>query len=65
MRLLLQRWNPVAGGDDGLLGERDGGSLKLADVRTVIEELAFEAHTAHPEQTDSADIPQRSIFRPR
>ena len=43
--LLMLRWNRQIGADKALLEELGDPSLKLSDVREVLEELAFAVHT--------------------
>jgi formylglycine-generating enzyme required for sulfatase activity len=58
VELLLQRWNETSGADQGLLEALQIPTLKLGDLREVMEQLAFDAHTAHAGKGGVADIPE-------
>ncbi len=62
VELLLQRWNENIGADRGLLDELQIPTLKLDDLRHVIERLAFEAHAAHAGREGVADIPEGDLI---
>ncbi|MEK7324367.1 MAG: SUMF1/EgtB/PvdO family nonheme iron enzyme, partial [Chloroflexota bacterium] len=67
VELLLQRWNETSGADRSLLDALQIPTLKLANLREVIEQLAFEAHTAHIGKEGTADISETDLldaFRP-
>jgi len=67
VELLLQRWNESTGTDRGLLDALQTPTLKLADVREVIEQVAFEAHAANIGREGTADIAETELleaFRP-
>ena len=54
--LLMTRWNQKVGADKALLDELDIPSLKLSDLREVLEELAFNLHERDVSSAASADI---------
>ncbi|MBI5829590.1 MAG: SUMF1/EgtB/PvdO family nonheme iron enzyme [Chloroflexi bacterium] len=67
VELLLQRWNEPTGADISLLEQLQTPTLTLANFRTVIEKLAFEAHAMHIGKEGAADIPEAALldaFRP-
>ncbi len=67
VELLLQRWNEPSGADRGLLDTLQVPSLKLADLRGVIERVAYDAHAGHIDRPGPADIPGPALleaFRP-
>ena len=55
VELLLQRWNATSGAD-ALRGELAMPQLKLADVRDVLQKLAFELHEESAGRQGSLDI---------
>ena len=55
VELLLQRWNAPSGAD-ALRGELAMPQLKLADVRDVLQKLAFELHEESAGRQGSLDI---------
>ena len=54
--LLMTRWNQKVGADKALLDELNIPSLKLSDLREVLEELAFKLHERDVSSEGSADI---------
>ncbi len=67
VELLLQRWSEPTGADTSLLEQLQTPTLTLANFRTVIEKLAFEAHAMHLGKEGAADIPEAALldaFRP-
>jgi len=69
--LLMLRWNRQIGADKALLDELAVPTLKLADLREVLEELAFRAHEqntvegriASAGQESTADIGEDRLIR--
>ncbi len=55
VELLLQRWN-ASSGADALRGELAMPQLKLADVRDVLQKMAFELHEESAGRQGSLDI---------
>jgi formylglycine-generating enzyme required for sulfatase activity len=67
VELLLMRWNQRIGADAALLDALNVPSLKLADLREVLEELAFTVHERNVGVAGTADIPEHELlqaFRP-
>jgi formylglycine-generating enzyme required for sulfatase activity len=62
VELLLQRWNETVGADRGLLDALKIPDLKLANLREVIEQLAFDAHAANVGKTETADISEATLL---
>ena len=62
VELLLERWNETAGADRGLLAALDVPTLKLGDLREVLEHLAFEAHAGQDGDEGLADIPEGDLL---
>lgn len=65
--LLMLRWNRQIGADKALLEELAIPSLKLSDLREVLEELAFRVHAENVGQDGTADIGEGRLlqaFRP-
>lgn len=54
--LLMLRWNRQIGADKALLDELDVPSLKLSDLREVLEELAYKVHEQNVGREGTADI---------
>ncbi|MBA2591669.1 MAG: NACHT domain-containing protein [Pseudomonadota bacterium] len=61
--LLLLRWNRQIGADKALLDELALPSLKLSDLREVLEELAFEVHEQNVGKEGTADIGEDRLVR--
>ncbi len=72
--LLMLRWNRQIGADKALLDELAIPSLKLSDLREVLEELAFKVHeesmgvgedisSAQRQNDDTADIGEDRLVR--
>lgn len=69
--LLMLRWNRQIGADKALLDELGDPSLKLSDLREVLEQLAFEVHAesvavdakADPSSDGTADIGEDRLVR--
>jgi len=67
VKLLLQRWNAVSGAERSLLEALATPSLKLDDLRDVIEQIAYEAHARHVDKSGTADLSETDLlnaFRP-
>jgi len=67
VELLLLRWNQRIGADAALLDALNVAGLKLADLREVLEELAFDVHERNVGAEATADIPEHELlqaFRP-
>lgn len=62
VELLLQRWNETIGADRGLLDALAIPSLKLGDLREVIQQLAFATHEKHVGQDGVADLPEGDLL---
>jgi formylglycine-generating enzyme required for sulfatase activity len=65
--LLMLRWNRQIGADRALLEELAIPSLKLSDLREVLEELAFAVHRQNVGREGTADIAEHKLvngFRP-
>ena len=62
VELLLQRWNEKSGDDRGLLDALAIPSLKLSDLRDVMQQLAFEAHGRNVGQDGVADIAEGDLL---
>ncbi len=62
VELLLQRWNETIGADRGLLNALQIPDLKLANLREVIEQLAYKAHAANVGGNDLADISEATLL---
>ena len=56
VELLMLRWNRQIGADKALLEELDVPSLKLSDLRGVLEELAFTVHRENLADAVEADV---------
>ncbi len=56
--LLMLRWNRQIGADKALLDELAIPTLKLSDLREVLEELAFNVHTESSDEGEGADSAQ-------
>jgi predicted NACHT family NTPase len=54
--LLMLRWNRQIGADKALLDELAIPTLKLSDLREVLEELAFKVHEESANQNEGADL---------
>ena len=63
VELLLWHWNESKGDEQGLLAALDMPSLKLADIRRKIEQVAFQAHEAQGGAEGPADIDGDDIVR--
>jgi formylglycine-generating enzyme required for sulfatase activity len=61
--LLLLRWNRQIGADKALLDELAIPSLKLSDLREVLEELAFKVHEQNVGKEGTADIGEDRLVR--
>lgn len=61
--LLLLRWNQQIGADKALLDELAIPSLKLTDLRDVLEELAFKVHEQNVGKEGTADIGEDRLVR--
>jgi formylglycine-generating enzyme required for sulfatase activity len=61
--LLMQRWNEAIGADKGLLDSLNVAGLRLANFRSKIEQLAYEAHEANVGAQGAADIPRGDLVR--
>ena len=61
--LLLLRWNRQIGADKALLDELAIASLKLSDLRDVLEELAFKVHEQNVGKEGTADIGEDRLVR--
>ena len=61
--LLLLRWNRQIGADKALLDELAIPSLKLSDLREVLEELAFKVHEHNVGKEGTADIGEDRLVR--
>ncbi|MCG6869905.1 MAG: SUMF1/EgtB/PvdO family nonheme iron enzyme, partial [Gammaproteobacteria bacterium] len=59
--LLMLRWNRQIGADKALLDELEIPTLKLSDLREVLEELAFKVHEENVEQGEGADLAQTRV----
>ncbi|HEY3855699.1 MAG TPA: SUMF1/EgtB/PvdO family nonheme iron enzyme, partial [Verrucomicrobiae bacterium] len=60
--LLLQKWNEPSGADRGLLNALNIPTLKIDDLREVMEELAFDVHSRHTRQDGVPDIPEGDLL---
>lgn len=63
VNLLMQRWNESTGADRALLDELAIPCLKLADLREVLEELAFKVHEQNAGQAGTADVGEDQLVR--
>jgi hypothetical protein len=63
VELLLLRWNREIGAVKGLLVELAIVSLKLSDLREVLEELAFKVHEQNVGKEGAADIGEDRLVR--
>ena len=72
VNLLLQKWNQPVGADKALLDELAIPGLTLTHLRTVLEEVAYEAHlasqgdgaaSAKHGKGDTADIGEDALVR--
>ena len=61
--LLMLRWNRQIGADKALLDELAIPTLKLSDLREVLEELAFRVHGENVGQDGTADIGEDRLVR--
>ena len=61
--LLMLRWNRQIGADKALLEELAIPTLKLSDLREVLEELAFHVHAENVGQDGTADIGEGRLLR--
>lgn len=61
VELLLQRWNESSGADRGLLDALAVPGLKLADLREVVQSLAFDAHSTSAGKAGMADIAETHL----
>ncbi len=61
--LLMLRWNRQIGADKALLDELALPSLKLYDLREVLEEVAFKIHAENVDQQGTADIGEDRLVR--
>ena len=61
--LLLLRWNRQIGADKALLDELAIPSLKLSDLREVLEDLAFKVHEQNVGKKGTADIGEDRLVR--
>ena len=61
--LLMLRWNRQIGADKALLDELAIPSLKLSDLREVLEEVAFDAHKQNVGEEGTADIGEDRLVR--
>ncbi|MGH8863811.1 MAG: NACHT domain-containing protein [Burkholderiales bacterium] len=61
--LLMLRWNRQIGADKALLDELAIPSLKLSDLREVLEELAFKVHEENVGRAGTADIGEDRLVR--
>lgn len=63
VELLMLRWNRPIGADKALLDELAVPSLKLSDLREVLEELAFKVHEENVGREGTADIGEDRLAR--
>ena len=61
MDLLMLRWNRQIGADKALLDELAIPTLKLSDLREVLEELAFKVHEESSKEGKDADSAQAGV----
>jgi formylglycine-generating enzyme required for sulfatase activity len=61
--LLLERWNRQIGADKALLDELAEPGLKLSDLRSALEKLAFEVHEQSLGSDGAADIGEPQLLR--
>jgi len=61
--LLILRWNRQIGADQALLEALAMPSLKLSDLREVLEEVAFKVHGRNCGQEGAADIGEDRLVR--
>ena len=61
--LLVLRWNRPIGADKALLDALAVPSLKLSDLREVLEELAFKVHEENVGREGTADIGEDRLVR--
>jgi formylglycine-generating enzyme required for sulfatase activity len=61
--LLMLRWNRQIGADKALLDELALPSLKLSDLREVLEQLAFRVHEENVGREGTADIGEDRLVR--
>jgi formylglycine-generating enzyme required for sulfatase activity len=61
--LLMLRWNRQIGADKALLDELALPSLKLSDLREVLEAVAFKVHSENIGQKGAADIGEDRLVR--
>ncbi len=67
VKLLLQRWSESSGADRGLLDALGIPGLTLDHIRSVMQQLAYEAHDAHVGREGLANIAEGDLlaaFRP-
>jgi formylglycine-generating enzyme required for sulfatase activity len=67
VELLLQRWTGRIDADRALLDELKVPGLRMSDLRTALEELAYLVHAANAGNSGTADIGEdlmRRHFRP-
>ena len=63
VELLMLRWNRPIGADKALLDALAVPSLKLSDLREVLEELAFKVHEENVGREGTADIGEDRLAR--
>ena len=63
VELLMLRWNEQIGADKALLDALAVPSLKLSDLREVLEELAFTVHEQNTGREGTADIGEDRLTR--
>jgi formylglycine-generating enzyme required for sulfatase activity len=63
VELLMLRWNRQIGADKALLDELALPSLKLSDLREVLEEVAFKVHAENVGREGTADIGEDRLIR--
>ena len=59
----MLRWNRQIGADKALLDELAIPSLKLSDLREVLEEVAFKVHAGNVGREGTADIGEDRLIR--
>ena len=63
VELLMNRWNQRFGKEPSLVQQLAMPGLTIASFRSVLEEIAFDAHAAHEGKAGTADIEAWQLLR--